>query len=58
MGPVIIVGLILLHREGLSLGRAAELSADQKEDPYARAIPSGQASASTPGNVRDLKITK
>ncbi len=29
MGPVIVVGLILLHREGLSLSRAAELSADQ-----------------------------
>ena len=29
MVPVILVGLILLHREGLSLGRAAELSADQ-----------------------------
>ena len=24
-----LVGLILLHREGFSLGRAAELSADQ-----------------------------
>jgi uncharacterized protein (TIRG00374 family) len=28
MGPVILVGLILLHREGLSLGRASRLSAD------------------------------
>ncbi len=26
MGPVILAGLILLHREGLSLGRAADLS--------------------------------
>ena len=31
MGPVIVVGLILLHREGLSLVRAAELSADQDQ---------------------------
>jgi uncharacterized protein (TIRG00374 family) len=30
MGPVILIGLILLHREGLSLSRAAALSADQQ----------------------------
>jgi uncharacterized membrane protein YbhN (UPF0104 family) len=29
MVPVILVGFILMHREGLSLGRAAELSANQ-----------------------------
>jgi uncharacterized protein (TIRG00374 family) len=31
MGPVIVVGLILLHREGLSLIRATELTADQDQ---------------------------
>ena len=30
MVPVILVGLILLHREGLSFGRAAELSASRE----------------------------
>jgi uncharacterized protein (TIRG00374 family) len=30
MVPVILAGLILLHREGLSFGRAAELSLDQE----------------------------
>jgi hypothetical protein len=32
MIPVILVGLFLLHREGLSLGRAAELSADRARE--------------------------
>jgi hypothetical protein len=31
MGPVILTGLILLHREGLSLGRAASLSAESEK---------------------------
>lgn len=31
MGPVILVGLILLHREGFSLSRAAELSVDSDQ---------------------------
>jgi len=31
MGPVILAGLILLHREGLSLSRVAELSADPEK---------------------------
>jgi uncharacterized protein (TIRG00374 family) len=30
MGPVILTGLILLHREGLSLSRAASLSAESR----------------------------
>jgi glycosyltransferase 2 family protein len=33
MGPVILAGLILLHREGLSLGRAAGLSAELAQEP-------------------------
>jgi hypothetical protein len=32
MGPLILVGLLLLHREGLSLGRAASLSAQSERE--------------------------
>ena len=51
MGPVILVGLVLLHREGLSLGRAAELTADQRENSYSELLPSEQTS---PSKVADL----
>jgi uncharacterized protein (TIRG00374 family) len=53
MGPVILVGLILLHREGLSLGRAAELTANQKEDSNAGIIPEEETSTSEAENSRD-----
>jgi glycosyltransferase 2 family protein len=33
MLPVILVGIILLHREGISIGRAAALSAESDQEP-------------------------
>ena len=41
MIPVILVGLFLLHREGLSLGRAAELSTESKASELSQIPPNG-----------------
>jgi hypothetical protein len=53
MGPVILVGLILLHREGLSLSRAAALSADLEKRPNARIIPGAETTPSGTGDPGD-----
>jgi uncharacterized protein (TIRG00374 family) len=58
MGPVILVGLILLHREGFSLSRAAELSAsqdrpDQEEITAGEKIPSSETTPSSTVNSGD-----
>lgn len=50
MGPVILVGLILLHREGLSLGRVTELSADQEKKIPSQIIPGEETPPSGAGD--------
>ncbi len=53
MGPVILVGLILLHREGLSLSRAAELSAGPEEKAPVPSLPGGETTPLRTGDPGD-----
>ncbi len=60
MGPVILVGLILLHREGLSLSRAAGLSPDldrtdqdREEKTSGQIISSGETTPSSTANPKN-----